>query len=85
MADSRASSPPSTPWLPLAAAAAISAAIFAGAHLIPPLFPYLFVFGLVAAVLYERTGSTLNTFLMHATQNTLAVAVTYYGIATGKL
>ena len=71
--------------LPIAAAVAISAAIFAGAHVIPPLFPYLFVFGVVAAVVYQVTGSTLVTFVMHAGQNTLAVAVTYYWIATGKL
>ena len=71
--------------LPVAAAAPISAAVFAGAHLIPPLFPYLFVFGLVAALVYQRTGSTLVTFLMHAGQNTLAVAFTYYGIASGRI
>ena len=71
--------------LPLVAAVVISAALFGGAHLIPPLFPYLFVFGVVAAVVYQITGSTLVTFLMHAGQNTLAVAATYYAIATGKL
>lgn len=71
--------------LPVLAAVPISAAVFGGAHLIPPLFPYLFVFGVIAALLYQRTGSTLNTFLMHAGQNTLAVAVTYYGIASGRI
>lgn len=75
-------------WLrfrfPVSAAALVSAALFGGAHLVPQLFPYLFVFGLVAAAVYQRTGSTLNTFVMHASQNTLAVAATYYGLATGR-
>ncbi len=74
-------------WLrgrvPLTAAVAASAAVFAGAHLILPLFPYLFVFGVVAAALYQRTGSTVVTFVMHAGQNTVAVAAAYYTIANG--
>jgi hypothetical protein len=71
--------------LPVAAAVAISAAVFAGAHLIPPLFPYLFVFGVTAALIYQYTGSTLVTFLMHAGQNTIAVAAAYYAIANGRV
>ena len=63
--------------LPALVAIPLSAAIFAGAHLIVPLLPALFVFGLGAAWIRERTGSTLNSFAMHATQNTFAVAVTY--------
>jgi membrane protease YdiL (CAAX protease family) len=63
--------------LPVLLAAALSAAVFAGAHLLLPLFPELFVFGLAAAWIYQRTGSTFNSFAMHASQNTLAVAVTY--------
>jgi membrane protease YdiL (CAAX protease family) len=58
-------------------AAVISAAVFAAAHLLPPLFPALFVFGLAAAVVYQATGSTLNSFVMHAAQNTSAVLITY--------
>jgi uncharacterized protein len=76
-------------WLrgrvPLAAAVAISAALFAGAHLVPPLFPYLFAFGVTAALIYQYTGSTMVTFVMHAGQNTLAVAAAYYAIVTGKV
>ena len=63
--------------LPWWAAAVISAAIFAGAHLIPALFPTFFVFGLVAAAVYQYTRSTLNTFVMHASQNTLAVLLVF--------
>lgn len=62
--------------IPLVVAAVVSAAIFAGAHLSLAAFVYLFVFGLAAAAVYQRTGSTLNSFLMHACQNALAVAVT---------
>ena len=71
--------------LPVPLAAVLSAAAFGGAHLLPPLFPYLFIFALLAAAVYQRTGSTLNTFVMHAGQNSLAVAATYYAIATGRL
>jgi len=63
--------------LPVPVAAVISAAVFAGAHLLPPLFPALFVFGLAAAFVYQRTGSTLNSFVMHAAQNTSAVLLAY--------
>jgi membrane protease YdiL (CAAX protease family) len=63
--------------LPAPVAAVLSAALFAGAHLLLPLFPELFVFGLAAAWIYQRTGSTLNSFVMHASQNTLAVVLTY--------
>ena len=63
--------------LPLPPAAALSAALFAGAHLLPALFAELFLFGLAAAWIYQRTGSTLNSFAMHASQNTLAVVAAY--------
>lgn len=65
-------------------AAVVSAAIFAAAHRLPLLFPPLFLFGLSAAYLYQRTGSTLNTFVMHASQNTLAIVVTYALISRGS-
>jgi membrane protease YdiL (CAAX protease family) len=68
-------------WLrrraPALAAAPLTAAVFAAAHLLPPLMPALFVFGLGAAFVRERTGSTLNTFVMHVSQNTLAVVAAY--------
>jgi len=61
----------------------VTAALFAAAHLLPPLIPLLFLFGLGAAWIRERTGSTLNSFAMHATQNTVAVAVTYVLLSHG--
>ncbi len=76
-------------WLrtrvPLAGAVAVSAAAFAGLHLIVPLFPVLFVFGVATALIYEYTGSTLNSFAMHATQNTLAVVATYMALSSGAM
>jgi membrane protease YdiL (CAAX protease family) len=63
--------------LPPSVAIPVSAVVFAGAHVIVPLMPTLFVFGLGAAWIRERTGSTLNSFAMHATQNTFAVLTTY--------
>lgn len=68
-------------WLrgrvPAWAAIPVTAALFAAAHLTPTLFPVQFVFGLALAWVRERTGSTFNTFIMHACQNTLAVVVAY--------
>lgn len=69
--------------LPSSAAIVVTAALFAGAHLLPTLFPVLFVFGLGATWVRERTGSTLNSFAMHATQNTFAVLATYALLSQG--
>ena len=69
--------------LPAAAAVLVSAALFAGAHLLPTLFPIFLVFGLGAGWIRERTDSTLNSFAMHATQNTFAVTVTYLLLTRG--
>jgi membrane protease YdiL (CAAX protease family) len=63
--------------LPAPPAILLTAAVFAAAHLLPPLFPLLFVFGLGAGWVRERTGSTLNSLAMHVAQNTFAVALTY--------
>lgn len=74
-------------WLaavaPVPIAIVVTAAVFAAAHLLPLLFPVLFVFGLAATLVRWRTDSTLNSFAMHATQNTVAVAVTYALLAQG--
>ena len=75
-------------WLagrvPVSVAVVVTAAVFAGAHLLPQLFPILFVFGLAATLVRARTDSTLNSFAMHATQNTFAVAATYALLAQGR-
>ena len=70
--------------LPLAWAVLLSAAVFAGLHLLPPLLPFLFAFGVAAALIYQRTGSTLNSFVMHASQNTVAVAAAYVALTHGQ-
>jgi membrane protease YdiL (CAAX protease family) len=64
-------------------AAVATAALFAGAHLIVSAFVYLFLFGLAAAFVVRRTGSTFNTFVMHACQNTLAVVAAYALLRSG--
>lgn len=69
--------------IPMAAAVALVAALFAGLHFIPPLIPVLFVFGVATALVYEYTGSTLNSFAMHATQNTVALVAAYAALAGG--
>jgi membrane protease YdiL (CAAX protease family) len=75
-------------WLvghvPVPVSVIVTAAVFAGAHLLPTLFPVLFVFGLAATVVRARTDSTLNSFAMHATQNTFAVAATYALLSQGR-
>lgn len=70
-------------YLPVGLTVVITAAVFAGAHLLPTLLPVLFVFGLAATYIRARTGSTLNSFAMHATQNTFAVLATYALLTQG--
>ena len=50
-----------------------SAAIFGAAHLEPLQFPALFVFGLVAAVLVQRTGRLGSSMCAHLAFNGIAV------------
>ena len=70
--------------LPVPVAVVITALVFAASHLLPTLFPVLFVFGLAATMVRVRTDSTLNSFAMHATQNTFAVLATYALLSTGR-
>ena len=67
-------------YVPVALAAPVSAVVFSAAHRLPALAIPLFVFGLVAALYYRRTASTLNTMVMHACQNTAAVILVYAGL-----
>lgn len=63
--------------LPFSVAGLLSAGVFAGAHLLPAAFAYLFLFGVGAAFVVRQTRSTFNTFVMHACQNTFAVVAAY--------
>jgi membrane protease YdiL (CAAX protease family) len=62
-------------WCPGPVAVGISAALFAGVHLIPTLLPFLFVLGVAAGLVRWLTGSTFNSLVVHVCQNTLAVAL----------
>jgi uncharacterized protein len=57
--------------LPAFIAACVSAALFAGMHGFPVVMPYAFLFGLAAAWLRLRSGSTLPGLLMHALNSLL--------------
>jgi membrane protease YdiL (CAAX protease family) len=69
--------------LPFSIAGLLTAVVFAGAHLLPGAFAYLFLFGVGAAFVVRRTGSTFNTFAMHACQNTFAVVAAYALLRAG--
>lgn len=70
--------------LPVPVSVVITAAVFAGAHLLPLLFPVLFVLGLALTLVRAATGSTLNSFAMHVTQNTVAAVAFYALLAQGR-
>jgi len=54
--------------------AALTAAIFAAAHLLPRGLPALFLLGLALALVYERIGSTIPGVLVHCLYNGIALA-----------
>jgi membrane protease YdiL (CAAX protease family) len=70
--------------LPVPVSVVVTAAVFAGAHLLPLLFPVLFVLGLALTLVRAATGSTLNSFAMHVTQNTVAAVAFYTLLAQGR-
>jgi membrane protease YdiL (CAAX protease family) len=70
--------------LPVPVSVLVTAAVFAGAHLLPLLFPVLFVLGLALTLIRAATGSTLNSFAMHVTQNTVAAVAFYTLLAQGR-
>ena len=61
--------------LPVWAAAGISAAIFAAAHAIPTIFPWLFVTGLALALVFEYGGTLYCSMLLHGIINGVNVAM----------
>jgi uncharacterized protein len=70
--------------LPVSVSVIVTAAVFAGAHLLPLLFPVLFVLGLALTLVRAATHSTLNSFAMHVTQNTVAAVAFYVLLAQGR-
>ena len=63
-------------------AAAITAAVFAAVHGIPPLIPALFVLGLVLARVTERYDSIVPAITVHAVNNLIAISLLYVLLAT---
>lgn len=71
--------------MPIVVAVVISAAIFSAAHVIPLLFPALFVVGIILAVVYEYSGSLWTSILLHSIQNTLATTLIFLLLAYPQL
>jgi len=61
----------------LVPALAVSAALFAVAHLTPTSWPPLFVLGVLFALLYEQTRSIWPAVIMHGLINSMAFVVIY--------
>lgn len=57
------------------AASIVSGAVFAAAHLEPSAMPGLFLFGVLLAQLYRRSGSLVCPMLAHAINNSIGVAL----------
>jgi membrane protease YdiL (CAAX protease family) len=53
--------------------AALTAALFAAAHLLPRGLPALFLLGLALALVYERVGSTIPGVFVHCLYNGIAL------------
>jgi membrane protease YdiL (CAAX protease family) len=53
----------------------LSAALFAGMHMEPSAFIQLFVFGILLAEVYRRSGTIASPMLMHAINNSVAVSM----------
>lgn len=63
--------------LPATPTVLLTALLFGLAHPSVLLFPFPFLYGIGAGWVRERTGSTLNTALMHAVNDTLMLVVAY--------
>ncbi len=62
-------------------AALVSAAIFGLIHGLVPIIFAAAAVGLVLAIAYEKTGSLWSPFIIHATQNSVAIAVMFASLA----
>ena len=69
--------------LPAVGTIALTAALFAGTHMMPLLLPVTFLFGVAAGWVRERTGSALPFFAMHVLNNVLMLAVASVLVAAG--
>ena len=69
--------------LPATPTVLLTAALFAGIHMMPLLLPVTFLFGVAAGWVRERTGSTLPFFVMHVLNNVLMLAVAGVLVAWG--
>lgn len=56
-------------YLPAIPTILLTAALFAGIHMMPLLLPVTFLFGVAAGWVRERTGSTTPFFVMHIVNN----------------
>ena len=54
-----------------------SAVLFAVMHGYPVVFPFAFIYGLLAGWIRLRTGSTLNMFFLHAFNNVLFLCLAF--------
>jgi membrane protease YdiL (CAAX protease family) len=68
--------------LPVVAAIALSAAVFAALHFLPLLFPILLFMGIMLAVVFETSRSLYASIGFHAANNALAVFIVYLQTGT---
>jgi membrane protease YdiL (CAAX protease family) len=69
--------------LPLVAAVALSAGVFAAAHFLPLLFPILLFMGVMLAAVFETSRSLYASIGFHAANNALAVLIVYLQTGSG--
>ena len=56
----------------------VMAVLFAAMHVYPPALPYAFLFGIATGYVRRRTGSTVNTILMHVINNIVLLTLGLY-------
>jgi len=69
--------------LPATFTIVLTAALFAGIHMMPLLLPVTFLFGVAAGWVRERTDSTVPFFAMHVLNNVLMLTVAGVLVAAG--
>ncbi len=61
--------------MPVYAAIAVMATLFAAMHMYPVLMLYAFVYGVAAGMVREKTSSTFNPLIMHVLNNVVLLCV----------